>query len=123
MHEVYAKCLESVTKKTRKQQQFVVLFAFFFCANKIECIALNVDPGHLMKPLMQLWFLCIYSILKLHLSNTLNYGFVSKFNLLNLIGRISFISGRWWRWKFQKTLTVFVLVICFLNTGKVALQL
>uniref|UniRef100_A0A9J8A0S7 Adhesion G-protein coupled receptor G6 n=1 Tax=Cyprinus carpio carpio TaxID=630221 RepID=A0A9J8A0S7_CYPCA len=26
---------------------------------------------------------------------------------------ISFISGRWWRWKFQNTLSVFLLLICF----------
>ncbi|XP_051732520.1 adhesion G-protein coupled receptor G6 isoform X19 [Ctenopharyngodon idella] len=29
---------------------------------------------------------------------------------------ISLISGRWWRWKFQKALTVFVLLICFSTT-------
>ncbi|XP_067240296.1 adhesion G-protein coupled receptor G6 isoform X16 [Chanodichthys erythropterus] len=29
---------------------------------------------------------------------------------------ISFISGRWWRWKFQKALTVFLLQIFFLTT-------
>uniref|UniRef100_A0A8C1FWQ1 Adhesion G-protein coupled receptor G6 n=1 Tax=Cyprinus carpio TaxID=7962 RepID=A0A8C1FWQ1_CYPCA len=27
--------------------------------------------------------------------------------------KISFISGRWWRWKFQNTLSVFLLLICF----------
>ncbi|XP_058612251.1 adhesion G-protein coupled receptor G6 isoform X9 [Onychostoma macrolepis] len=27
--------------------------------------------------------------------------------------KISFISGRWWRWKFQNTLTVFLLLCCF----------
>ncbi|XP_026070456.1 adhesion G-protein coupled receptor G6-like isoform X1 [Carassius auratus] len=27
---------------------------------------------------------------------------------------ISFISARWWRWKFQNTLAVFLLLICFL---------
>ncbi|XP_048063296.1 adhesion G-protein coupled receptor G6 isoform X5 [Megalobrama amblycephala] len=29
---------------------------------------------------------------------------------------ISFISGRWWRWKFQNALTVFLLQIFFLTT-------
>ncbi|XDV41489.1 hypothetical protein PO909_010359 [Leuciscus waleckii] len=29
---------------------------------------------------------------------------------------ISFISGRWWRWKFQNALAVFLLLICFLTT-------
>ncbi|XP_077076267.1 adhesion G-protein coupled receptor G6 isoform X32 [Siphateles boraxobius] len=29
---------------------------------------------------------------------------------------ISFISGRWWRWKFQNALAVFLLLNCFLTT-------
>lgn len=29
---------------------------------------------------------------------------------------ISFISGRWWRWKFQNTLAVFLLLICLSNS-------
>ncbi|XP_067273978.1 adhesion G-protein coupled receptor G6 isoform X2 [Pseudorasbora parva] len=29
---------------------------------------------------------------------------------------ISFISGRWWRWKFQNSLAVFLLLTCFLTT-------
>uniref|UniRef100_A0A8C1R7Q1 Adhesion G-protein coupled receptor G6 n=1 Tax=Cyprinus carpio TaxID=7962 RepID=A0A8C1R7Q1_CYPCA len=29
---------------------------------------------------------------------------------------ISFISGRWWRWKFQNALAVFLLLLCFLTS-------
>ncbi|XDV41490.1 hypothetical protein PO909_010359 [Leuciscus waleckii] len=35
---------------------------------------------------------------------------------------ISFISGRWWRWKFQNALAVFLLLICFLTTVAVSLR-
>ncbi|KTG05839.1 hypothetical protein cypCar_00001623, partial [Cyprinus carpio] len=35
---------------------------------------------------------------------------------------ISFISGRWWRWKFQNTLSVFLLLICFSISVAVALR-
>ncbi|XP_058612255.1 adhesion G-protein coupled receptor G6 isoform X13 [Onychostoma macrolepis] len=35
---------------------------------------------------------------------------------------ISFISGRWWRWKFQNTLTVFLLLCCFSISVAVALR-
>ncbi|XP_077076257.1 adhesion G-protein coupled receptor G6 isoform X22 [Siphateles boraxobius] len=31
---------------------------------------------------------------------------------------ISFISGRWWRWKFQNALAVFLLLNCFLTTAQ-----
>ncbi|KAL1253931.1 hypothetical protein QQF64_016160 [Cirrhinus molitorella] len=30
--------------------------------------------------------------------------------------RVSFISGRWWRWKFQNTLAVLLLLICSLTS-------
>ncbi|XP_026146513.1 adhesion G-protein coupled receptor G6 isoform X1 [Carassius auratus] len=29
---------------------------------------------------------------------------------------ISFVSGRWWRWRFQKALPVFLLLLCFSTT-------
>ncbi|XP_077076261.1 adhesion G-protein coupled receptor G6 isoform X26 [Siphateles boraxobius] len=35
---------------------------------------------------------------------------------------ISFISGRWWRWKFQNALAVFLLLNCFLTTVAVSLR-
>ncbi|XP_073788920.1 adhesion G-protein coupled receptor G6 isoform X40 [Danio rerio] len=35
---------------------------------------------------------------------------------------ISFISGRWWRWKFQNTLAVFLLLICLSTSVAVTLR-
>ncbi|XP_052441654.1 adhesion G-protein coupled receptor G6 isoform X4 [Carassius gibelio] len=35
---------------------------------------------------------------------------------------ISFVSGRWWRWRFQKALPVFLLLLCFSTTVAVALR-